>query len=177
MSLKEEIQLEPDPVWTDKFETESDRVTAASGEGLLGVFHVGSTAIPDVPGKPALDVLAVYEDSDSMAAAASRLAEEDFELTRQSAEATLLIRWEGESAVFVKMHCPDDQKVRNQLLFTEYLCDHPEARREYEAVKRRAAENHPEDPQAYTEAKADVVQSLLEDARAAGYADRLPEFA
>jgi len=54
MDLRERITLLPDPVWTDRYEAERERVRDASDEGLLGVFHVGSTAVPDLAGKPAL---------------------------------------------------------------------------------------------------------------------------
>jgi len=176
MDLREGIGLEPDPVWTEQYQEERERVEAASGEALLGVYHVGSTAIPDVPGKPALDVLAVYEAYEPMRAAAESLADGEFELTSDDDETILLIRWEAERAVFVKMHLAGDEKATNQLLFREYLRDHPKARREYEEAKRDAAAAHPDDPQAYTAAKSDVVQSLLAEAEAAGYDEDLPAF-
>jgi len=176
MDLREGITLEPDPVWTERYETERRLVEKASGDGLLGVFHVGSTAIPDVPGKPALDVLAVYEEYESMREAAETIAGEEYELTSDEDDCILLIRWESDSAVFVKMHLRGDEKARNQILFREYLCENPEPRRRYERVKREAAEDHPEDPRAYTEAKADVVSDLLEQAQEEGYDDRLPAF-
>jgi len=176
MALQEGIHLEPDPVWTERYEAERERVEAASGDQLLGVFHVGSTAIPDLPGKPALDVLAVYETGAAMRGAAETLAEGAFELTADEDETILVIRWEQDSAVFVKMHLAGDEKATNQLLFREYLREHPAARREYEAVKREAAEQHPDDPQAYTQAKSEVVRSLLSAAREAGYDERLPPF-
>lgn len=184
MNLKEELWLEPDPVWTDRFEDERERVQSASDDGLLGVFHVGSTAIPDVPGKPALDVLAVYADFGSLRAAAGALTELDpggvdgtYELHAEDEESALVIRWADDHAVFVKMHTRDDEKVRNQLVFREFLREDADARREYERVKREAAADHPEDPAAYTEAKSAVVADLLERAHAEGYAEDLPAFA
>jgi GrpB-like predicted nucleotidyltransferase (UPF0157 family) len=66
--------------------------------------------------------------------------------------------------------------VRNQLIFREYLCENSEARRKYERVKREAIAEHPRDQKAYTQAKSEVVKSLLERARDQGYAERLPEF-
>lgn len=176
MDLREGIRLESDPVWTDRFETEREHVLEVSGDDLLGVFHVGSTAIPGVDGKPALDVLAVYDDRTAMDDAAAALADGDFEVHGDEDDCCVVIRWEDEWAVFVKLHLAGDEKATNQVLFREYLRDHPEARREYEAVKREAAERHPEDPMAYTEAKADVVQSLLTAAREAGYDERLPAY-
>lgn len=169
------VSFVEDPYWPDRFAAERERVRSVSGEGLLGVFHVGSTAIEDVPGKPALDVIAVYEDETALEAAAERLvAEEGFE---RPGEGEVAIRWEDDWAVFVKLHTRDDHKVRAQVAVRDYLRDHPEAREEYVAVKREALEDHPDDLEAYTEAKGEVVSDLFERAREAGYLEELPEFA
>ena len=88
-----------------------------------------------------------------------------------------VVRWGEADAVFVKTHVRDDEAVRNQLAFRNYLRDHPDARREYAAVKREAERDHPDDLEAYTKAKSEVVFSLLDRAREAGYFEDLPEFA
>jgi GrpB-like predicted nucleotidyltransferase (UPF0157 family) len=69
-----------------------------------------------------------------------------------------------------------DERVRNQLLFREYLLENPEARRRYEQAKRAAANQHQDQPRQYVGAKTDVVGSLLADARETRYTDRLPSF-
>jgi GrpB-like predicted nucleotidyltransferase (UPF0157 family) len=178
MGLREEITLEADPVWTDRYEREREFVASTAPEGLVGVFHVGSTAIPDVPGKPALDVLAVYEDDDAMRAAAEALADaEGYERHAGEGDSALVIRWEAEEAAFLKLYTRDDEKVRAQLAFRDYLRDHPDAREEYTAVKREAVADHPEDPEAYTDAKSEIVSEILDRAREAGYEDDFPEYA
>ena len=174
MDPREKVRLEPDPVWTDRYERE--RIEAASGEGLLGVFHVGSTAIQGVPGKPELDVLAVYRAYEPMREAAEDVADEGFELSTDDGECIVLSRWDGDRAVFLKLHVQGDERTSNRLLFREYLRENADARRAYETTKREAAATHREDPKAYTGAKTDTVSSLLADARAAGYAERLPPF-
>lgn len=176
MSLKDrEVSLVEDPYWPERFEEERERIEEATSSGLLGVFHVGTTAIPEVPGKPALDVIAVFENEQAMEDTADVLIEEHgFERPEES---TIVIRWETESAVFVKLHTEDDEKVRAQIAFRDYLLDHPDAREEYTAVKEKAAEEHPEDLEAYTKTKGEFVSSIIEQAKAAGYYDELPDFA
>lgn len=91
-------------------------------------------------------------------------------------DSTVVVRWADEHAVFVKMHTRDDEKVRNQLAFREYLRANPEARREYERVKREAATEHPNDRKAYTRNRSAVTRSIVERARTEGYYEDLPEF-
>jgi len=179
MNPDEEITLLEDPVWTDKYECEEQRVQASAGGGLLGVHHVGSTAISDIPGKPALDVLVAFDSFERMNAAAEWIEEEHekFERFSESDTSILIINWADDHAVFHRMHTIDDaDKIRNQILFRDYLRDHTDARREYEQVKREAVEIHADDPGDYTKAKSDVVADLIERAQAAGYEERLPDY-
>jgi len=174
--LKERnVTFTADPYWPHRYEAERERIQDVSGDRSLGIFHVGSTAIPDVPGKPALDIVAVYDNEESMVTAIERLTDDD--RYEQEGESTLVVRWAEEYAVFIKMHTKDDQKVRNQLLFRDYLRENSKARAEYARIKREAAKKHPEDLEAYTDAKSEVVRSILEQAREEGYDRLLPGFA
>jgi len=179
MNPDEEITLLDDPVWTDKYDQEEQRVRAVAGEGLLGVHHVGSTAIPDVPGKPALDVLVAFDSFERMNTAAERIEKEheEFERYSESDTSILVINWADDHAVFHKMHTIDDKdKIRSQILFRDYLRNHADARREYGKVKLEAVENHADDPSDYTKAKSDIVADLIECAQAADYEERLPDY-
>jgi GrpB-like predicted nucleotidyltransferase (UPF0157 family) len=179
MDPDEDVTLLEDPVWTEKYEREKQRVRAAAGEGLLGVHHVGSTAIQDIPGKPTLDVLVVADSFHRIDAVAKRIEAEHaaFERFSESPTSILVTNWADDHAVLHRMHIIDDEeKIRNQILFREYLRDHAEARREYEQVKRTAVENHADAPGDYTEAKTEVVAALIQRAEAAGYEERLPNY-
>lgn len=179
MNPDEDITLLEDPVWTERYEREESRVREAAGEDLLGIHHVGSTAIPDVPGKPALDVLVAFDSLDGMAETADRIVDssEEFQLQAESDVNRLVIDWADDHAVFLRMHTMDEaDKIRNQILFREYVCDHPDARREYSAVKREAVAEHADDHAEYTQHKTDVVSDILERAHEAGYEERLPDY-
>ena len=175
--LMKEITLESDPVWTDRYEAERERILSVAGDELLGVFHVGSTAIPDLPGKPVLDVMPIFTEYESMRAVAASLADDGYELETDAPDCVVSIREESDHVVAIRMHTRDADQWRPMLVFREYLRENAAARREYERVKREAAAEHREDLDAYTRAKTDVVRSLVAEARDAGYDDRLPEFA
>lgn len=177
MDPKEDgISLDPDPRWEDRYESVRERVETVSDDRLLDVFHIGSTAIPDVPGKPVLDVMPIYADTGGMRAAAEGLAAAGFEREHDDDDTVVVIRRETDGVVAVRMHTVDADQWRPMLLFREYLIDHPRARAEYARVKRDAAAKHGDDMTAYTEAKFEVVRSLTREAREAGYEERLPAF-
>lgn len=174
-----EITLLEDPVWAEEYEREEERLRAVAGEGLLGVHHVGSTAIPDVPGKPAVDVLAAFDSFEHVDATAKRIEteHEEFERFSETNTSILVTNWADDHALFHGIHTMDDEdKIRNQILVRDYLRDHAGAREKYEEVKRKAAENHADSPGDYTEAKTNIVAELIQRTEAASYGERLPDY-
>ena len=166
-----------DPAWFDRFERERDRIGGAAADGLLGIFHIGSTAVPDLAAKPALDVLAVFESYDAARTTADALLADDHRLKRDDADWIVLDRIGEEYSVVIHLRPRDADTWRDQLVFRELLRENPAARAEYERAKRAAAERHPDDVDAYTDAKEPTILSLVERAYAEGYDERLPEFA
>lgn len=170
-----EVELEPhDPAWRERFECERDRILDVAGDELLGVFHVGSTAVPDLPAKPTLDVLAVFDGYESARSAGDALVDDGYEPERDRGDWVGLSRNASDYAVYVHLRPRDDRTWREQVALRNLLRADLRARAEYERAKRRAVAAHPDDVDAYTDAKEATVLSLVEQARESGYADRLP---
>lgn len=167
--------VDHDPAWREEFRRVRDRIRGAGGEGLLGVFHIGSTAVEDLAAKPVVDVLAVFQEYGDARETADALVAEGYDCQRDDPDWIVLSRTEGQPVV-VHLHPRSAETWREQLLFREYLRDRPAARTEYERAKRRAVAENPDDVAAYTEAKNETIRSLVARAREAGYEDRLPEF-
>lgn len=165
-----------DSGWSARFEAERDRIRARAGDDLLGVFHVGSTAVPNLPAKPVLDVLAVFADESAMRAAADELLAGEYVRKRNDDDWQVLNRF-GDETVVLHLRPRDADTWRDQLVFREYLRENPGARAEYERAKRDALAEHPDDVDAYTDAKEATILSLTERAYEDGYGERLPAFA
>jgi len=171
------VHLEPhDPVWTDRFAAERDRVWTVAPTDLLGICHVGSTAVPDLAAKPVLDALAVYADAGAMREAAAALEREGYVRKRDDDDWQVLNRF-GEWTTVLHLRPRVADTWRDQLVFREYLRERPRARAEYERAKRHAAAAYPDDVDAYTDAKEETIQNLTARAYREGFDDRLPAFA
>lgn len=170
-----DVVLEPhNAEWTGCFERERERVRSVAADGLLGVFHIGSTAVPDLAAKPVLDVLAVYADEAAMRGAASSLVDAGYVHKRDEADWQVLNRF-GDVTVVLHLRPRSADAWRDQLVFRDFLREHSRARAEYERAKRAAADAHPDDVDAYTDAKEATIRRLTERARQAGYDQRLPD--
>jgi GrpB-like predicted nucleotidyltransferase (UPF0157 family) len=164
-----------DPAWRERFEQVRDRVRTAARDGLLGVFHVGSTAVEDLAAKPVVDVLAVFADYDAARETADAMVAGEYDRQRDDPDWLVLSRTDGQSVV-VHFRPREVDRWRDQLVFREYLRENPDARAEYEAEKRAAAADHPDDVGAYTDAKNETIRELEARAYEEGYGERVPEF-
>jgi GrpB-like predicted nucleotidyltransferase (UPF0157 family) len=143
--------------WAKNGAHHADRLRVL-GPALVGVYHIGSTAVPGIAAKPVIDLMPLVTD----------LAELD---QRRGCVESLGYGWHGEYGISGRRYCTlsDDHDNRivqlhffksdsphavRHLAFRDYLRSHPEIARAYEAEKRRARELHPDDSHAYSDEKS-----------------------
>src|SRR5688500_420924 len=70
------IEIVPyDPMWPSKFAAESDLLQIRLAPWLAGpIEHVGSTAIPGMPAKPVIDIMAAVQSLEASRPAIDELA-------------------------------------------------------------------------------------------------------
>lgn len=183
------VQFEPhDPAWFDRFERVAARVETVLDAGLRNVYHVGSTAVPDLPAKPTLDAVAVFDDRSTMATGRDLLIDAGYEIHRDDPEWIVLVRSPDRDTaaapavadsfdVCLHLRPFDHRAWCDQVVFREYLRDDVRARATYDRAKRAAAESHPDDVDAYVDAKEATIRSLVEEAYDRGYVEVLPRAA
>lgn len=132
--------VDPDPGWLRTAETLMNRVRDALGVRVLGLQHVGSTAVPGLPAKPVVDLDLTVADP---AAEASYLPE------LERAGFVLVVRepWWQEHRCLVheaprcNLHVfgPGAAEPVRHRIFRDWLLEHAEERDRYAAAKRDAA--------------------------------------
>ena len=161
-------------VWSEGFAAERERIERTLSVDCE-VFHIGSTAIPDVPTKDTLDAVAVVADTDAMRSARDALLADGFGRHRDDPEWVVLTRSGSDYGVCLHLRAVAHPRWRDQVVFREYLRDDRRARARYERAKQVAAAEHPDDVSAYTDAKEPTILSLTEEAYDHGYGERIPE--
>ena len=158
------VVLDHDPLWTRLFETLRDGILPVVADVAITVEHVGSTAVPGLPAKPVIDMDLVVLESD-VSAAIERLATLGYEhrgdLGIPQREAFHIPPGAPKHHLYV---CPSTSlALRNHLVVRDCLRTDPTRRDAYGELKRRLAERHRDDIDAYTAAKSDFLLAILRD--------------
>lgn len=156
-----------DPAWLNRFAEQRDRLADLLAPWLAApIEHIGSTSVPGLRAKPIVDVLAPVNS----------LAERDAMVDALSADGWLY--WPGDpngaERLWFLRPKPEERthhlqviehgssKARALLTFRDALRANPALAREYEDLKIRLAQEHPDDRDAYTDGKADFVARVVE---------------
>jgi GrpB-like predicted nucleotidyltransferase (UPF0157 family) len=149
-------------VWKRKYEEEKEILQAALGNNILDIQHIGSTSIPGMIAKPIIDIaIAVKKFEDAF-------------VYIQPIE-NLGYEYKGELGIprrhyFVKgdprthhIHMVEIESREwiNQILFRDYLIQHPQSSKAYADLKMELAKKFPTDREAYTDAKAPFINQIL----------------
>ena len=149
------VRLVPaDPAWPDQTARIIARLKAACGPKALRVDHIGSTAVPGLNAKDAIDVQVTVESltvADELAAALRSagypriddVSSDVAKLDARSGDSALWHKRLHASAdpgrpTFVHLRVSGWPNQQFALLFVDWLKANPEVRDEYLAVKRRA---------------------------------------
>jgi GrpB-like predicted nucleotidyltransferase (UPF0157 family) len=162
------VVVEYDPRWVELYEEEARFLKATFGpDVIVRTEHYGSTAVPGLAAKPVIDIL-VEIASFEIAERVVRPVLEPLGYGYNWYSGHMAF-WKGyfpELPQKYHLHmAPGDHPLMDNLLFRDYLIEHPETAREYEKLKYRLAELHRNDREAYTDAKADFIKEITERAR------------
>lgn len=168
------IELVPhNPDWPRQFAAAAAWLTPYFGDNLVGIEHIGSTAVPQLTAKPIIDILVLVHDIAQVAPMTNRLTAQG--LVYKGENGILGRRYfrqgsDDHHSHHIHVFAADHPEVGRYLRFRDYLRAHPQRALVYTAVKRQLAQKFRHDPAAYTSGKTAVVQQL--DAEAAEWVKR-----
>jgi GrpB-like predicted nucleotidyltransferase (UPF0157 family) len=160
--------VDADAAWIGRGQQERDRLEALLSPWLIArIEHVGSTAIPDLPAKPIIDLqapVADLSDSDPIAAA---LAPHDWhfvdpELDQRPWRRFFVKVTDGRRSAHLHVMTRDNPRWHQQIAFRDALRVDPNLTADYAALKRVLAAEFSDDREAYTAAKSDFIRTVLD---------------
>jgi GrpB-like predicted nucleotidyltransferase (UPF0157 family) len=134
------------------------------------VVHVGSTAIPGLLAKPVIDLQAAAPDpSAAIAAVGHTLSTARWFLVPRRLDQRpwrwLLVRTDPDAQhrlAHLHLMRPGERRWHDQLVFRDRLRSDPALLTEYAELKASAAAAHQHDREAYTHAKAEFINRVLD---------------
>lgn len=154
--------------WKELYEQEKERLLEVLGDEIVSIEHCGSTAIPGIPAKPAIDMYAAVESLEVIKIKGSLLKKLGYVYADKqiSGHRELYVkRQDGKDTHYLHFILIGNEAWNNQLLFRDYLRDNPEVSRAYSELKQQLSEEFPQDKHAYTHGKDEFVQRVLKQAR------------
>lgn len=157
-----------DPSWPHLYAREHALILAATAPSFLALEHIGSTAVPGLPAKPTIDMMAAVADLAHGVAALIPLARLGYQCIETGMPKRLFLRkrdLEHERSFHLHIVEEASWNERNERLLRDYLLAHPQAVQAYGQLKQQLAAELAYDGLAYTKAKTAFIQSLVDQAR------------
>ncbi len=158
-----------DASWPARFAEEKARLLALFPAVLINVQHIGSTAVHGLAAKPIIDILAGVESMAVAASLSSDLCDAGY-TTSAEFNATLtdrqwFMRWaDGHRTHHLHVVVHGGSVWQQRLRFRDALRSSAALSARYAALKSSSAALHPNDREAYTEAKAGFVRAVIDGA-------------
>lgn len=165
--------VEYDPAWAEAGTAERQRLQQLLAPWLTGaVEHVGSTAVPGLAAKAILDLQAPVADLTVADAVASTLAPSGWHYVNPELDQRdyrrLYVRVVAQHRVaHLHLMTPSSTRWQEQIAFREALLAAPDLVHAYASLKAKLARDHRHDREAYTAAKQQFVQTVLDRANQA----------
>lgn len=176
--IREHVEIVPyDPAWPKLFRQEKEHLLSCLPYDLIKrVEHFGSTAVPGLSAKPIVDILVEVTDLEETKARIVPILEAQgydyFWRPSHGEDVPPFYAWFIKRDPHTKVRTHHIHMVEShfaehwgRLLFRDYLIQHPEVAKDYEALKLRLASASPNDRVAYTQGKTDFIVKVTEQAR------------
>ncbi len=150
--------------WPGLFAREAKRLTRELRSGILAVEHIGSTAIPGMPAKPLLDMMAAVSGRADLEALERILRRLGYQPLGPMGVPGRLLYTRGPRCGrthHLSFTALDGLYWRDQLRFRDFLRAHPHTDNQYKALKRDLQWRHKHARHLYTAGKTAFVAQVL----------------
>jgi GrpB-like predicted nucleotidyltransferase (UPF0157 family) len=158
----------PDPSWPEHFSQERESLRPFLGRIADELQHYGSTAVPGLSAKPIIDMMAPVCSLDQADELGEHLTKAGYRKIDVGFFRRRFFRRRVEGAdlaYHLHLVVSPTWPLKNELLLRDWLIQHPDIARTYEALKVELAAAFGNDMPRYTEAKASFLRRAVNDAR------------
>jgi GrpB-like predicted nucleotidyltransferase (UPF0157 family) len=158
-----------DPAWPALFEAERDALLQLRGLQSAAFEHIGSTAVLGLRSKPIIDMMAAVTTLGHAAEISETLNKAGYKFVQTGMTNRIFMRKRASTGGLIfHLHIVERSSwdERQERMMRDYLLKNPEKAREYGELKDRIALEFAGDSLAYTKAKTEFIQEVINRARA-----------
>jgi GrpB-like predicted nucleotidyltransferase (UPF0157 family) len=158
------IIVDYDPGWPVLYEKERKQILEIIGDRILGIEHIGSTAVPGLGAKPIIDIMAGVRDrvnADECLLPLRKIGYTDVTVEPENPEWFYCLGKAPHSTGY-HLHLMKYQSDhwKRHLAFRDYLRSHPEVAKKYFRLKKRLSRKYGTDRVGYTNAKTAFIKNI-----------------
>ena len=164
-AISKRVEVAPyDPAWPGCFEEVREHLLRFLFGQDVRVEHVGSTSVPGLAAKPILDIDVVLQNMADFAEVKALLEANGYyhvgDLGITGREAFKYDHKPQHMSHHLYVLSADSEELKRHLTFRDWLRNHPQDREAYAQAKMAAARQFPDDISAYIDAKSDVILDI-----------------
>ena len=174
--MKKEIGLKKGTVklkkynsnWKKLFEQEKKLLLKYFRNEILEISHGGSTAIPDMPSKPIIDMFAVVKSIKVAEKIKKELESLDYHYRGKEGVPDRILYVKGDEnnrTHHLQLMQRKSSSWKDHLLIKNYYLKNPSVAKEYAKLKKKLAKQHPNDRVAYRNGKDSFIKNVIAQAK------------
>lgn len=158
---------EHNPKWKECYEEEKAFLQKVFGDKILRMSHIGSSAVVGLMAKPTVDILLEIKENTDLTAITEVMLDNGYIVNTPEKDIILYLKsytpqgFVGQAFHIHLRHSGD----WDELYFRDYLIAHPEAARQYEALKLGFKNEYEFNRDGYTAAKGEFIERITALAR------------
>ncbi|MHA2108110.1 MAG: GrpB family protein [Candidatus Hodarchaeales archaeon] len=157
------IQLvEYQKTWDYRFQFESAMILLALGDLIMGIEHIGSTAIPGIIAKPIIDILIGIKDLKDVFTHLNVLEVLEYSYTAEAGDGKRRFFKKGSPRLFhLHFVIYESKEWTNHILFRDILLQDEGKRIRYQVLKMELAKKFATKRDKYTDGKTAFINQIL----------------
>lgn len=153
------VLVPANPDWPSLYEAERDRLRGIFGARNFKIYHIGSTAVPNLKARDIIDILVEVPNGEDMNFLAFLLVKSGYKkMVTEKSRISLNkgYREDGEVSQIYHIHLRRPEDI-DEIYFRNALRKSPNLAKTYENLKEKLAEEYFDDRDSYVSEKSDFI--------------------
>lgn len=149
-------------VWGRMYQEESEKIKAIFGKRLVNVYHIGSTAIPNMSAKPVIDIMVEVNNIAEVDNYNYKMQQLGYQAMGENGipDRRFFLKGGDNRTHHVHVFVQGHDEITRHLTFRDYMIAHPEETWRYSQLKKQLAKKFPTDINSYIEGKNNYIKEI-----------------